>query len=39
MGVLEGDELIEAFVPDLQLHGIRAACGMLAEADEDDTES
>lgn len=40
MGVLEGDELIEAFVPDLQLHGIRAACAMLAEADEpDDPES
>ncbi|MHA7813948.1 MAG: type III pantothenate kinase [Phycisphaerales bacterium] len=36
MGVLEGDELIEAFVPDLQLHGIRAACLMLADADEDD---
>lgn len=38
MGVLEGDDLIEAFVPDLQLHGIRAACGMLAEADEADEE-
>ncbi|MBO6739233.1 MAG: type III pantothenate kinase [Phycisphaerales bacterium] len=36
MGVLEGDELIEAFVPDLQLHGIRAACLMLADADGDD---
>ena len=34
MGVLEGDELIEAFVPDLQLHGIRAACLMLADADD-----
>lgn len=34
MGVLEGDELIEAFVPDLQLHGIQAACVMLADADE-----
>jgi type III pantothenate kinase len=36
MGVLEDDELIEAFVPDLQLHGIRAACAMLADADGDD---
>lgn len=36
MGVLEGDELIEAFVPDLQLHGIRAACLMLADAEEPD---
>lgn len=36
MGVLEGDELIEAFVPDLQLHGIRAACLMLADAEGDD---
>jgi type III pantothenate kinase len=35
MGVLEDDELIEAFVPDLQLHGIRAACAMLAEAEGD----
>lgn len=35
MGVLEGDELIESFVPDLQLHGIQAACVMLAEADDD----
>ena len=41
MGALEDDELIEAFVPDLQLHGIRAACAMLvdAEDDEDDLES
>tara|TARA_E500000318_G_scaffold86482_4_gene82970 strand:+ start:5125 stop:5979 length:855 start_codon:yes stop_codon:yes gene_type:complete len=38
MGVLEGDELIEAFVPDLQLHGIRAACLMLADADVSDEE-
>jgi len=38
MGVLEGDELIEAFVPDLQLHGIRAACLMLADADGDEDE-
>lgn len=34
MGVLEDDELIEAFVPDLQLHGIQIACTMLAEADD-----
>lgn len=36
MGVLEDDELIEAFVPDLQLHGIQAACVMLADADDGD---
>jgi len=45
MGVLEDDELIESFVPDLQLHGIRAAYAMVLEAvdesiDEDvDSES
>ena len=38
MGVLEGDELIEAFVPDLQLHGIRASCAMLVDAEGDDNE-
>ncbi len=36
MGALEGDELIEAFVPDLQLHGIRAACSMLVDIDDED---
>lgn len=34
MGVLEGDELIEAFVPDLQLHGIRAACRLVLDEDD-----
>lgn len=35
MGVLEGDELVEAFLPDLQLHGIRVACErLLASEDE-----
>lgn len=35
MGLLEDDELIEAFVPDLQLHGIRVACKMIIESDND----
>ena len=35
MGVLEDDELIESFVPDLQLHGIKRACEMLLDDDED----
>lgn len=35
MGVLEEDELIEAFMPDLQLRGIRVACKMLLEEDGD----
>lgn len=35
IGLLEDDELIEAFVPDLQLHGIRIACQRVL-ADEDD---
>lgn len=34
MGVLEGDEFIEAFVPDLQLHGIRAACRLVLDEDD-----
>lgn len=34
MGVLEGDELVETFLPDLQLHGIRVACERLLEHDE-----
>ena len=38
MGVLEEDELIEAFVPDLQLHGIRAACVMLVDAEDDESD-
>jgi type III pantothenate kinase len=35
MGLLEDDELIESFVPDLQLHGIRVACAMVLDADAD----
>ena len=38
MGLLEDDELIESFVPDLQLHGIRVACGMIIESDHEDDE-
>ena len=37
MGVLEGDELIDSFVPDLQLHGIRVACAMIVDAEDDAT--
>lgn len=38
MGVLEDDEVIDAFMPDLQLQGIRIACLQLlsTEADVDD---
>ena len=36
MGLLEDDELIEAFVPDLQLHGIRVACKMILENEDRD---
>ncbi len=36
IGVLEADGLVEAFVPDLQLHGIRRACELLAEHDGDE---
>ncbi len=35
MGALEDDELIESFVPDLQLQGIQAACAMVIERDDD----
>lgn len=35
MGLLEDDELVETFLPDLQLHGIRRACEMLIELDEE----
>jgi type III pantothenate kinase len=38
IGLLEDDELIEAFVPDLQLHGIRIACKMVLDDDDDDLE-
>lgn len=33
MAVLEGDEVIEHFVPDLQLIGIQAACQLALEAE------
>jgi len=38
MGVLEDDEVIDAFMPDLQLQGIRIACTQILsmDADEDD---
>lgn len=36
IGVLEPDGLVETFVPDLQLHGIRRACELLLAADEED---
>ncbi len=40
MGLLEDDELIEAFVPDLQLHGIRVACKMILDGEDiDDTDA
>lgn len=35
MGVLEGDELVETFLPDLQLHGIRVSCERLIEHEEE----
>jgi len=36
MGLLEDDDLIEAFVPDLQLHGIRIACSMVLGGEGDE---
>lgn len=33
MGILEDDELIDSFVPDLQLQGIRIACAKLLSGD------
>jgi type III pantothenate kinase len=36
IGVLEPDGLVETFVPDLQLHGIRRACELLLGVDEED---
>ncbi len=38
MGLLEDDELIEAFVPDLQLQGIRVACAKILDEDGDDLD-
>lgn len=38
IGLLEDDDLIEAFVPDLQLHGIRVACSMMLDNDGDDDD-
>lgn len=39
MGVLESDGLVETFLPDLQLVGIRRACELLLASDEEDTAS
>lgn len=36
IGVFEGDELIDSFAPDLQLHGIRVACSQILADDEDE---
>jgi type III pantothenate kinase len=36
LGVLEGDELIDTFVPDLQLQGIRIACAQLVQEADDE---
>jgi type III pantothenate kinase len=36
MGILENDELIEAFVPDLQLVGLRVACEKALGDNEDE---
>lgn len=38
MGVLEPDGLVESFLPDLQLHGIRRACELLLAADSADAD-
>lgn len=35
LGVLEDDELIDSFVPDLQLQGIRVACAHLLSQESD----
>lgn len=36
IGVLESDGLVETFVPDLQLLGIRRACELVLQAEHDD---
>ncbi len=36
LGILEDDELIDSFVPDLQLQGIRVACAQLLQDDSED---
>jgi len=39
LGILEDDELIDSFVPDLQLQGIRVACSkLLDDANDLDTD-
>ncbi|MFK7758698.1 MAG: type III pantothenate kinase [Phycisphaerales bacterium] len=38
IGLLEDDELIDSFVPDLQLRGIRNACAKLIALDDEDIE-
>jgi type III pantothenate kinase len=35
LGILEDDEMIDAFVPDLQLQGIRVACASVLSADDE----
>ncbi len=35
LGVLEDDELVDSFVPDLQLQGIRIACNVILASDAD----
>lgn len=39
IGVLEPDGLVESFLPDLQLHGIRRACELLLAADDADSDA
>ncbi len=36
MGIFEGDDLVEMFVPDLQLVGLRVACEMEISSDDDE---
>ena len=36
LGILEDDELIDSFVPDLQLQGIRVACARMLQDDSQD---
>lgn len=38
LGVLEDEELVDSFLPDLQLHGIRVAIAKLADAIDDDDD-
>jgi len=36
LGVLEDDEMIDSFVPDLQLQGMRVACSQILAVDDED---